>query len=82
MRGAHPRWTGKGDGRIIRTFGTKIDPINHKVEVDNELINSIKTKTYIAFHKPKGVLSTMSDPENRPCLADYCLVALMSDYFM
>ena len=61
----------KVDGRIIRTLGTKIDPINHKVEVDNELINSIKTKTYIAFHKPNGVLSTMSDPENRPCLADY-----------
>ncbi|MEN9542996.1 MAG: hypothetical protein RL239_649 [Actinomycetota bacterium] len=61
----------KVDGRIIRTLGTKIDPINHKVEVDNQLINSKKTKTYIAFHKPKGVLSTMSDPENRPSLADY-----------
>ncbi|MBU3691903.1 MAG: rRNA pseudouridine synthase [Candidatus Nanopelagicaceae bacterium] len=61
----------KVDGKVIRTLGTKIDPINHKVEVDNETITASKTKTYIAFHKPKGVLSTMFDPESRPSLNDF-----------
>ncbi len=61
----------KVDGKVIRTLGSKINPINHKVEVDNELITSIKTKTYIAFHKPKGVLSTMSDPDGRASLSDF-----------
>jgi len=61
----------KVNGKIVRTKGVKIDPINTKVEVDNELINATKTKTYLAFNKPVGILSTMSDPEGRPSLQDF-----------
>ena len=61
----------KVNGTIVRELGTKIDPINHKVQVDDELINPPKTKTYIAFHKPAGILSTMSDPDGRRCLGDF-----------
>lgn len=59
------------DGKTIRILGTKINPINNKVQVDGELIESKSTKTYLAFHKPKGILSTMSDPEGRPTLAAF-----------
>lgn len=61
----------KVNGRRVTTQGMKIDPINTKVEVDGQIIQQQKTKTYIAFHKPRGILSTMSDPEGRPCLGDY-----------
>ena len=61
----------KVDGKIVKVQGIKIDPINTKVEVDNESINQKKTKTYLAFHKPQGVLSTMSDPEGRASLGDF-----------
>ena len=61
----------KVNGKIVKTQGVKIDPINTKVEVDNELINATKTKTYLAFNKPAGILSTMSDPEGRPSLQDF-----------
>ena len=61
----------KVNGKIVKTQGIKIDPINTKVEVDNELISSTKTKTYLAFNKPAGILSTMSDPEGRPSLQDF-----------
>lgn len=61
----------KVNGKVVKAQGVKIDPINTKVEVDNELINTTKTKTYLAFNKPAGVLSTMSDPEGRPSLQDY-----------
>ena len=61
----------KVNGKIVTTQGVKIDPINTKVEVDNELINVTKTKTYLAFNKPAGILSTMSDPEGRPSLQDF-----------
>lgn len=61
----------KVNGKIVKTQGVKIDPINTKVEVDNELINVTKTKTYLAFNKPAGILSTMSDPEGRPSLQDF-----------
>ena len=59
------------DGRPIRELGTKIDPDNHEVAVDGETIKRSLTKSYLVLHKPKGVLSTMYDPEGRPSLADF-----------
>ena len=59
------------DGHPIRELGAKIDPDNHKVAVDGETIKRSLTKSYLVLHKPKGVLSTMYDPEGRPSLADF-----------
>jgi 23S rRNA pseudouridine2605 synthase len=59
------------DGRPIRELGAKIDPDNHEVAVDGETIRRSVTKSYLVLHKPKGVLSTMYDPEGRPSLADF-----------
>ena len=66
---AHGRVT--VDGKRITEQGVKINPIKNQVEVDGKSISAVMTKTYIAFHKPSGILSTMSDPEGRPCLGDY-----------
>lgn len=59
------------DGRIIRELGTKINPENSKVKVKGKLINYRTSNSYIAFYKPRGVLSTMSDDRGRPCIGDY-----------
>ncbi|CAB4762964.1 unannotated protein [freshwater metagenome] len=59
------------DGIQIFELGSKFDPEISKVEVDGESIKSTKTKTYLAFYKPRGVISTMSDPEDRPNLGDF-----------
>ena len=59
------------DGRPIRELGAKIDPEDHEVAVDGETIRRSLTKSYLVLHKPKGVLSTMYDPEGRPSLADF-----------
>lgn len=59
------------DGHPIRELGAKIDPDNHEVAVDGETIKRSLTKSYLVLHKPKGVLSTMYDPEGRPSLADF-----------
>ena len=59
------------DGRPIRELGAKIDADNHEVAVDGETIKRSLTKSYLVLHKPKGVLSTMYDPEGRPSLADF-----------
>ena len=59
------------DGRPIRELGAKIDPEKHEVAVDGETIRRSMTKSYLVLHKPKGVLSTMYDPEGRPSLADF-----------
>ena len=59
------------NGIAVRTLGSKVDPENSTVAVDGETIKRKESKTYLAFYKPRGVLSTMSDPDNRPCLGDY-----------
>ena len=59
------------NGEIVRTLGTKIDPDSTQVMVDGETITASSTKTYLALHKPRGVVSTMYDPEGRPSLSDF-----------
>ena len=65
------------DGRVtvngitVREMGSKFDPDKNHVMVDGETITRTLTKSYLALHKPKGVLSTMYDPEGRPSLADF-----------
>jgi 23S rRNA pseudouridine2605 synthase len=59
------------DGFIVQELGAKYDPDLVKVMVDGETITRSLTKNYVVLHKPKGVLSTMFDPEGRPSLADF-----------
>jgi 23S rRNA pseudouridine2605 synthase len=59
------------NGRQVTELGTKVDPEKVQLTVDGEIVSLNKSKTYLLFNKPAGVLSTMSDPEGRPCLGDY-----------
>jgi len=59
------------DGHQVRELGAKFDPEKIKVEVDGETITRSLSKTYLVLHKPRGVLSTMFDPEGRPSLTDF-----------
>lgn len=61
----------KINGRTVSTQGVKIDPLKHQVSVDGETITVQSSKTYIAFYKPRGVLSTMSDDRGRRSLGDF-----------
>jgi 23S rRNA pseudouridine2605 synthase len=59
------------DGNQIFELGSKFDPEISQVEVDGETLKMNKTKTYLAFYKPRGIISTMSDPDGRANLGDY-----------
>ena len=59
------------DGLAILEMGAKFDPEKSVVAVDGETIKRTMTKSYLALHKPKGVLSTMYDPDGRPSLSDF-----------
>ena len=59
------------DGEIIIELGGRYDPEINDVKVDGESLSINKSKTYLAFHKPAGIISTMSDPEGRANLGDY-----------
>ena len=59
------------DGITIREMGSKFDPDSVQVMVDGETITRTVSKSYLVLHKPKGVLSTMYDPDGRPSLSDF-----------
>ena len=59
----------KVNGKRITELGFKVDE-KSQVEVDGETISLTKSKSYLALYKPRGVLSTMYDPDGRPSLAE------------
>jgi len=59
------------NGRRVYELGIQIDPETDSVKVDGKPIQAVSKKVYYMFHKPKNVMTTMSDPEGRPCIADY-----------
>jgi len=61
----------KVNGRTITALGTKVNPLITIVTVDGWTIKAKNSKLYIAFYKPRGVLSTMSDDRGRSCIGDF-----------
>ena len=58
------------NGKVVSELGTKADPWKDKIEVDGKRLVA-EDPVYVAFHKPRNVVSTMSDPEGRPTVADH-----------
>ena len=58
------------DGVTIREQGVRVDPDRAVIRVDTMRIQTRGSALYLAVNKPRGMVSTMSDPEGRPCLAD------------
>ncbi len=58
------------NGQVIKELGTKVEPGRDRVQVRNKFVNAAP-KGIALFNKPKGVVSTLSDPEGRPSVADY-----------
>ena len=54
------------NGEIVMELGTKVDPKNDIVLVDGHLadLNSVEP-IYLMLHKPRGFVTTLSDPEGR-----------------
>ncbi|GIH29436.1 hypothetical protein Aph01nite_77460 [Acrocarpospora phusangensis] len=59
------------DGQVVRRFGARVDPAKQIIHVDGKRIPTAPDLVYYALNKPIGVVSTMEDPEGRPCLRDY-----------
>ena len=62
------------NGQVVTELGTKADPEKDHIKVRGKLINpkltSAREHTYILLNKPKGFLSSVSDPEKRPVVTD------------
>ncbi|WP_034805313.1 pseudouridine synthase [Intrasporangium oryzae] len=59
------------DGQVVTELGVRIDPKRQTVHVDGVRVNLDEDRVYLAFNKPKGVVTTMSDELGRVSLADY-----------
>jgi 23S rRNA pseudouridine2605 synthase len=59
------------NGATVTTLGTRVDPASDVIRVDGERVPVDVGKVYLALNKPRGVVSTMSDPEGRRTLADF-----------
>ena len=59
------------DGEVVTRLGTKVDPRTAVIRVDGKRLPPISPNVYLVLNKPRGVVSTMSDPEGRPTLTDY-----------
>ena len=61
------------NGEVIKELGTKADPEKDHIKVNGKLINpqlQSREKTYVLLNKPKGYLSSVSDPEGRPLVTE------------
>ena len=58
------------DGEVVTRLGTKVDPRTAVIRVEGRRLPPISAHVYLVLNKPRGVVSTMSDPEGRRSLGD------------
>jgi 23S rRNA pseudouridine2605 synthase len=58
------------DGHIVTEMGTRVDVENAEIRVDGVKIRRDDTMVYLAINKERGMHSTMSDDQGRPCVGD------------
>lgn len=67
------------NGKVIRELGTKADPQKDHIKVRGKLINKSlerRAPVHVLLNKPKGCLSSVSDPEGRPTVLEYLPASL------
>jgi 23S rRNA pseudouridine2605 synthase len=63
------------NGGVIREPGTLADPDVDAITVDGRPLTAAEAKHYILLHKPSGYVTTVSDPQGRPVVADLVRVS-------
>ena len=61
------------NGEVVKELGSKADPDKDHIKVNGKLINPqlhARERVYVLLNKPKGYLSSVSDPEGRPLVTE------------
>ncbi len=59
----------KVDGKVITAMGQQIIPGKQKVLFDNREVTPEEKTVYILLNKPRGYVTTLSDPQGRPIVS-------------
>lgn len=59
------------NGKVVTEQGKRVNPETDHIRVDGSRIPPPRRHQYLVLNKPRGVVSTMDDPEGRPTLSDY-----------
>ncbi len=58
------------NGTVITELGSKADAETDHIRVNGKLLQGEQRHTYLLLNKPKGYVTTVKDPENRPTVMD------------
>src|SRR5690349_5829367 len=58
------------NGKVVTEQGTKADPERDEICVDGKTLKKAERLVYYLLNKPKGYVTTVSDPEGRPTVMD------------
>ncbi len=59
------------NGQTVTELGSKADPERDHIRVDGKLLKRPEKFRYFMLNKPKGVVTTVSDPEGRPTVMKF-----------
>lgn len=54
------------NGKTVTELGSKADPEHDHIRVNGKLLRGAEQHVYLLMNKPKGYVTTVSDPEGRP----------------
>src|SRR5215471_4657920 len=54
------------NGQVVSELGSKADPERDYIKVDGKLLRGPERHVYLLLNKPRGYVTTVSDPEGRP----------------
>ena len=58
------------NGQVVTELGSKADPERDHIRVAGKLLRGAERHVYLLLNKPKGFVTTASDPEGRPTVME------------
>jgi pseudouridine synthase len=68
------------NGRPVTELGSKADPETDDIRVDGRRVRTTMPRRYILMYKPRGYITSRSDPEGRPTVIDLLATGGVRDY--
>jgi len=68
------------NGTTVRELGTKADPVADDIRVDGRRVKAAGPRRYLLLYKPRGYITSRSDPQRRPTVMDLLATGGVREY--